>query len=115
MAGYPYRPELKKPGPIHSIDFGNPALAPMVGLVVRNQRESARSWHPPEGVAFRMLFVPSWDGEAVDCFVVEPETNEALPGMLFCHGGGFFLPVRTTALELAAVYAQKLQDRKSVV
>ncbi len=34
MSVYQYRPELKKPGPINSIDFGNPALAPMVGLVV---------------------------------------------------------------------------------
>lgn len=111
MAGYPYRPELKKPGPIHSIDFSNPVLAPMVGLVVRNQREAARNWRPPEGVALWMLPIPSWDGEPVDCFVVEPETDEALPGMLFCHGGGFFLPVQTTALELAAVYARKLRLR----
>jgi len=111
MAGYQYRPELKKPGPINSIDFGNPALAPMVGLVVRNQRQAARSWHPPEGVALRMLSVISRDGAAVECFVLEPETDEFLPGMLFCHGGGFFLPVQTTALELAAIYAKKLQMR----
>lgn len=111
MAGYPYRPELKRPGPISSIDFGNPALAPMVGLVVRNQRQAARAWHPPAGVALRILPVLSRDGEPVECFVLEPDTDEFLPGMLFCHGGGFFLPVQTTALELAAVYAQRLQAR----
>lgn len=111
MAGYQYRPELKKPGPISSIDFSSPALAPMVGLVVRNQRQAARNWRPPEGVALRMLSVLSRDRAAVECFVLEPDTDEFLPGMLFCHGGGFFLPVQTTALELAAVYAQRLRVR----
>ena len=111
MPQYPYRPELKKPGPIGGIDFGNPALAPMVRMVVQNLRQAARAWIPPEGVSVRAIHVPSWDDESVECFVVEPIRDETLPGILYCHGGGFFLPLEVPALELAVVYAKKLRAR----
>lgn len=108
MPQYPYRPELKQPKPLGGIDFGNPALAPMVGMVTRNLRQAARTWTAPEGVSVRTIRVPAQDGESVECFLVEPETDAPLPGLLYCHGGGFFLPLEAPALELAAVYAQKL-------
>lgn len=111
MPQYPYRPELKKPGILGGIDFGNPALAPMVRMVVQNLRRTVRTWTPPEGIVFRTLPILSWDGEAVECFMVEPETDEPLSGLLYCHGGGFFLPLEIPALELAAVYARKLGVR----
>ena len=47
MPQYPYRPELKQPKTLGGIDFGNPALAPMVGMVVQNLRRTARAWAPP--------------------------------------------------------------------
>lgn len=111
MPQYPYRSELKTPKPLGGIDFGNPALAPMVRMVITNLRQAARSWRPPEGIALRTICVLSADGAAVESFVVEPETEEHLPGMLYCHGGGFFLPLEVPALELAAVYAYKLSIR----
>ncbi len=111
MADYQYRPELKKPGPLNSIDFGNPALAPMIRLVVQNLRYAAGSYTPPEGLSLKRLTVPSWDGGNVDCFLLEPETDTPLPGLLYCHGGGFFLPLQTSALQLAAVYARELRVR----
>lgn len=111
MANYPYRPELKKPGTLGGIDFGNPALAPMVRMVIQNLRRAVRAWASPEGLAFRTISFPSQDGEAVECFIVEPDTDEPLPGLLYCHGGGFFLPLEVPALELAAVYARKLRVR----
>ena len=111
MPQYPYRPELKQPKTLGGIDFGNPALAPMIRMVVQNLRRAARAWTPQAGVAFHTLSILSWDGVAVECFVVEPDTNELLPGMLYCHGGGFFLPLEASSLELAAVYAKKLGVR----
>ena len=111
MAGYQYRPGLKKPGALGGIDFGNPALAPMVRMVVQNLHRTTRAWTPPEGISFRAISVPSKDGECIECFVVEPKDDSSLPGMLYCHGGGFFLPLELPALELAAVYAQKLRVR----
>ncbi len=111
MADWQYRPELKKPGPLNSIDFGNPALAPMIKLVVRNLRSALDSYSPPVGLSLKRLAVPSWDGENVDCFLLEPETDAPLPGLLYCHGGGFFLPLQTSALQLAAVYAKELPAR----
>ena len=111
MPQYSYRPELKQPKTLGGIDFGNPALAPMVRMVVQNLRRAVRAWTPQSGVAFRTLSILSWDGVAVECLVVEPDTNELLPGMLYCHGGGFFLPLEASSLELAAVYAKKLGAR----
>lgn len=111
MPQYPYRLELKQPRTLGGIDFGNPALAPMVGMVVQNLRRTARAWASPGGVTVRILSILSADGATVECFLVEPETEKPLPGMLYCHGGGFFLPLEVPALELAAVYAQKLRVR----
>lgn len=111
MAGYQYRPELKQPKPLGGIDFGNPALAPMVRMVTQNLRQAARAWAPSDGVTVRVLSILSTDGTAVECFVVEAETDKPLPGLLYCHGGGFFLPLEVPALELAAVYAKKLSVR----
>lgn len=111
MPQYPYRPELKLPKPLGGIDFGNPALAPMVRMMVQNLRRATRAWTPTEGVSFRAVSVFSKDGESVECFVVEPEDDSPLPGMLYCHGGGFFLPLEAPALELAAIYARRLGVR----
>lgn len=111
MPQYPYRPELKQPKTLGGIDFGNPALAPMVRMVTANLRQAARSWTAPEGVSVRQISVPSHDGTAVECFLVEPKTDRPLPGLLYCHGGGFFLPLEVPALELAVVYAKKLRAR----
>lgn len=111
MAAYQYRPELKPPKTLGNIDFGNPALAPMVRMVVQNLRRTTRAWTPPEGISFRTVSVSSKDGECIECFVVEPEDDSPLPGMMYCHGGGFYLPLEPPALELAAVYAQKLRVR----
>lgn len=111
MHQYPYRSELKQPKTLGGIDFGNPALAPMVRMVTQNLRQAARAWAPPGGVSVRTIHVPSQDGEPVKCFVVGPNRDEALPGILYCHGGGFFLPLEVPALELAVVYAKKLRAR----
>lgn len=106
-----YRSELKQPKILGGIDFGNPVLAPMVRMVTRNLRQAARAWAPRSGLTARILSIPSADGTAVECFVVEPERDGSLPGLLYCHGGGFFLPLEIPALELAAVYAKKLSVR----
>lgn len=111
MPQHPYRPELKRPASLGGIDFGNPALAPMLRMVVQNLRRATRAWTPPEGITLRVSSAPVGDGIAIECFIVEPEGDDLLPGLLYCHGGGFFLPLETPALELAAVYARKLRVR----
>lgn len=111
MAGYPYRSELKQPKTLGGIDFGNPALAPMIHMVVQNLHRATQAWTPPEGISFHTISIPSKGGGSIECFVVEPKVEVPLPGMLYCHGGGFFLPLEVPALELAAVYAHKLSIR----
>ncbi len=102
---YRYAPELPKPGALKNVDFANPALAPVIRMLAGNMRRAARGWTAPDGLRFRVF------GTEPECFVVEPDTGEKLPGMVFCHGGGFFLPLQTSALELAAVYASQLNIR----
>lgn len=102
---YKYDPELPKPKALNVIDFANPALAPVIKMLAGNMRRAVRGWMPPEDLRFRAV------GSEPECFAVEPESDETLPGMVFCHGGGFFLPLQTSALELAAVYAKELHIR----
>lgn len=108
---YPYRTELKAPGVLSKLDFANPKLAPMVQLMVRNLQQSVRSFQPPQGVCVRTIQVQTQEGATYDCFVVEPNTAETLPGMLYCHGGGFFLPLQPMMLQLAAQFASTMQLR----
>ena len=102
---YKYDPELPKPGALNAIDFANPSLRPVIRMLTGNMRRAVRDWTPPEGIQFRAL------GTQPECFAVEPDTAERLPAMLYCHGGGFFLPLQVSALELAAVYAERLHIR----
>lgn len=109
MAEYPYRPDLPAPPVRGTVDPGDPRMAPMLRVMAENLRAQARWFSPPAGVKMRLLQLPAWDGSSLDCFVVEPQdAEEALPGMVYCHGGGFFLPVQPAALQLAALYAQAL-------
>ena len=108
MAAYTYRPELKPPGGIQSIDFGNPKLAPMLTVLARNLHAAVNGWRPPVGVALQQERFTTEGGATVDCYVLEPASAEAKASMLFCHGGAFLLPVQTTALQMAAYFVQRL-------
>lgn len=81
-----YAPGLKGPGPLGRIDFGNPALKPMLRMMADNMKKDTRAYHPPEGLRLRSLSVDNGNGRQIWCFVMEPEGEEtrSLPGML--HG-----------------------------
>ncbi len=112
MARYPYRTDLKAPARLALPDFSDPRLAPAVRVLVKNLRAQVRGFTPPPGVRFRRTEIPVWDGAQMECFVLEPADAPApLPGMLYCHGGGFFLPLQPMMLQLAAQYAQERQLR----
>ena len=109
MARYPYRRELKAPGNWTSIDFSNPKLAQALGTMVRKMRDESSSFPSQNGLPIRRERVPVWDGESIDCFVFEPGGAERSRGaMLYCHGGGFFLPIQPMMMRLAAQYAKEL-------
>jgi len=112
MARYPYRRELKAPGNWTSIDFSNPKLALALGTMVRNMRDESSSLLSQNGLPIRRERVPVWDGESIDCLCLEPDGAERSRGaMLYCHGGGFFLPIQPMMLRLAAQYAKELNIR----
>lgn len=110
MTDYAYSPELPKPGRLNGIDFSDPKLAPMVQMLARNLRQTVRAYSPPQGIALRKVNCETAEGTQVECFVVEPAgaARRSLPGMLYCHGGGFFLPLQPMMLHLAALYAGRL-------
>lgn len=101
-----YRSELKGPGLSGRIDFGNPSLAPVVRMLAANLRREAAAWNPPSG----LHLVRERVGEA-ECVVLGPDPGTPLPGILYCHGGGFFLPLQCAALRLASAFAQAIPAR----
>lgn len=112
MARYPYSPALKPPGNWTSVDFADPRLAPAICLMVRNIRTDTSSYIPPDGLTIRREQAKVWDGETINCCILEPEGGcPKLPTVLYCHGGGFFLPIQPIMLHLAAQYAKELGAR----
>ena len=111
--GYSYRPELKVDDQLSRIDFGNPALRPMIRMLVKNQSAASRSYRPEKGVISRMVSIPSeHDGSLIEYFILEPEKlRQNAPAMLYCHGGAFLLPLQVSALEMAARFAREMNMR----
>ena len=106
-SGQPVREELKRAWPAYIIDFSRPALKPMIRAIVGNLRKECELYQPPEGIRIRKVKTEPSGREPVRCYVIEPEDSKIRPAMLFCHGGGFFLPVQASTLALAAAYVQK--------
>ena len=113
MPHFAYRAELKGPGPLDKVDFSNPALAPLIRMTAANLQREAREWAaaPPPGVQVRRQEIPVPGAPDLLCYVVEPREERSPVGLLYCHGGAFFLPVQAAALRLAARYAAVLGAR----
>ena len=112
MARYPYSPELKAPGKWTSIDFSDPKLAPAIRVLKQQIHEQTASSLLTLGCHYQKEQVTVWDGETIDCYVFSPDGAEGSRGaMLYCHGGGFFLPIQPMMVRLAAQYARELNIR----
>ncbi len=112
MARYPYSPALKPPGNRTSVDFADPRLAPAIRLMVRSIQSDVSSSLSPDGLVLRREQAKVWDGETIDCCIFEPEgAGTNLPALLYCHGGGFFLPIQPMMMHLAGQYALELGIR----
>ena len=110
MCAYTYRRELKKPGQWMGIDFGNAGIASGLQLMNRTLQQQSKSFSPPSGVTIQRISVPLRDGQTMDCFVFQPEESMGMqPAMLYCHGGGFFLPIQPMLMQLASQYAFSLR------
>ena len=109
MAKYSYAPELPAPGKWSDTDFADPKLRGALRMLVRSLRDEVQAFQPPEGISLRRETVRGWDGGEIRCFVFEPEAPGA--SMLYCHGGGFFLPVQPGMMRLAAIYSKALTLR----
>lgn len=112
MARYPYSPALKPPGNLTNVDFADPRLAPAIQMMVQRILTDISSYTPSKEILLHTQQVTVWDGETINCYIFEPEGAPAkLPAMLYCHGGGFFLPIQPMMLELASQYALELGIR----
>ena len=109
---YSYSPELKAPQKMPDIDPGKAAMAGMLKILCLTHQKQTAAFRPPEGLRCRKISAPAADGSEIPCFVIEPEgTEKELPGVLMIHGGGFYLPVQTSALALGCEYARGLNAR----
>ena len=79
MAEYPYSPELKAPGKPVDFDLSRPGTLMMLRLLVKTHQKQTDSFAPPEGIRLGR----EKQGN-VPCFVIEPESGEDLPAMLYC-------------------------------
>ena len=81
-------------------------------MMVKGIRQETLAYRPPAGISLSRKTLTAWDHTVLSCFVLEREGVEK-PGadMLYCHGGGFFLPVQPMMLRLAARYAEELNLR----
>ena len=110
---YTYSPELPNPGV--GIDFKYDDV--LADLYIRwcNAYDNMLTslWKAPKGVVKKPLRVTMRDGVTIGGYILEPEdgTGEKLPTMLFCHGGGFFLTMMNSQLDIGAIYADQLHCR----
>lgn len=76
-----------------NLDFTDPRLLPAIQMLVQKLHAEVSSYIPPEGITLGRQQKTVWDGETIDCYVLEPEGGcPKLPTMLYCHGGGFSCP-----------------------
>lgn len=112
MARYPYHPGLPTPGKWGGIDYTDPKMEGALRMMTRNFREETASFSPSAGVRLEKKRLDAWDGETLECYVFSPaDAPNAIPAMLYCHGGGFFLPIQPYMMQLAAEYAAGLRIR----
>lgn len=112
MVRFPYSPALKPPGNWTSIDFADPRLAPAIQMMVQRIQTDISAYTPSNHILLHKKHVTVWDGETIDCYIFEPEDAlPKLPAMLYCHGGGFFLPIQPMMMELASQYALEVGMR----
>ncbi len=105
MMDYPYSPELHPPRKTADFDLSRPGTKVMLKILVRTHQKQTEAFQPPAGVTLRREAIAG-----VPCFVMEPEAG-AESTMLYCHGGGFYLPAQLTSLNLACIYARKANLR----
>ena len=87
-------------------------LAPAIRLMVQQIQTDVSAYIPSQGIRLHKKKMPVWDGETIDCYLLEPEgAHSQAPAMLYCHGGGFFLPIQPMMMDLAAQYALEVGVR----
>ncbi|MCR5741140.1 MAG: alpha/beta hydrolase [Gammaproteobacteria bacterium] len=112
MQSYKYNPALRAPGNWTGIDFSDPKLKQAIKIMVLNLNEKAKTFKTPGGVTLREEKFTSEDSKEIVCYVFEPiNKNEIKGNMLYCHGGGFFLPIQPMMMSLASIYARELSLR----
>ncbi len=102
MTDYAYSPQLHPPQKTADIDVTRPGTKIALKILAKTHRQQTAGFVPPPGIRLRQECLGG-----VPCFVIEPENAGALPGMLYCHGGGFYLPAQVSSLKLACIYAKE--------
>ena len=87
-------------------------LVPALRLMVQQIQTDVSAYIPSKGIRLQKKEITVWDGGTIDCYLLEPEGARAqTPAVLYCHGGGFFLPIQPMMMELAAQYAREVGVR----
>ena len=110
---YNYHPDLSRPGVSVDLKYDDIVTDSYIRWCNLLDNTLTALWKAPEGIVKRQLQVSTRDGYEIGGYILEPAgcEGEALPAMLYCHGGGFFLTMMNCQLDLGAIYADALHCR----
>ncbi len=97
-----YSPLLHPPERTADIDVTRPGTKIALKLLVKTHQKQTAAFVPPAGVKLGRETIAQ-----TPCFTIEPENAGELPKMLYCHGGGFYLPTQVSSLKLACIYGKE--------
>ena len=110
MHKYDYSPELKKPTSIGNISFEGSVSGRLMKLSFKIMNLQAKKYKVPEGLQKKILYIPTFDGSTIPCYMIGPEKTQAdIPAIVYYHGGGFFGPLQTMMIQNAVYYSQQLK------
>ena len=112
MKEYAYSPRLKRPGQMPDIDPLKPAMKVMLKIISKTYHAQTSGFVPPAGIRVSKTEIVAEDGSVFDTWIVErDDCAECAPGLVYIHGGAFYLPVSANNLALACVYAKEMNVR----
>ena len=97
---YDYSPELPETSTTGNLNLESPLLRPVIAWIRKIARDAVKKEN-----------LPNFTIGNIDCYRVEPDSSEKLPAILYCHGGGFFLPLQPAMVRIGRYYQEQLNVR----
>ncbi len=112
MSEYNYSKELGKPISFGNMNFENPLIRTFMKIGCNLSNLQIKPFKPEDGIIKRKRQIPVKTNKTISCIVIEPSNvKEALPAIIYLHGGAFVCPIVSLMIDNAAYYAKALNLR----